>query len=189
MKRQREETAVEEESGEGDVVNPPDKYLGVQLMDLGKKNWDKLLNPKTGRIVEPPKKKCQKCYQLMDWRKDGCIKSVGGKYYYGNICAGECYRLVNQPASIDDCIDKMAGWARRKGLENGFKVNCTPEESREIFHATWRNTMETAPVAKSSFSRLEMERILSRSSETSQASVTMTHYKTSISFVFHATGK
>ncbi|KAJ3220865.1 hypothetical protein HDU81_011132 [Chytriomyces hyalinus] len=135
MKRQLEKEDSDEESGE--ELNKPDGYLGVQLTDLGKKNWAKLLNPKSGRIIEPPKKKCQKCDDWMDWRKDGCIKSVQGKFYYGNVCAGECYRLVNQPESLEDCIDLMASWARAKDKENGFEVTCTPEESREIFRAAW----------------------------------------------------
>ncbi|KAJ3386826.1 hypothetical protein HDU80_000293 [Chytriomyces hyalinus] len=137
MKRQREKEDSDEESGEK-LVNPPGEYLGVQLTDLGKKNWDKLLNPKSGRIVEPPKKKCQKCDDWMDWRVDGRIqKQKNGVYTYQGYCAGACAATLYYLESIDDCVDKMASWARGKDLENGFEVNCTPEESREIFHAAW----------------------------------------------------
>ncbi|KAJ3110142.1 hypothetical protein HK100_003140 [Physocladia obscura] len=136
MKRRREEIVVEEESG--DMLNPPEEYLGVKLTHRGKKNWGKLFNQKTGRVVEPPKKKCQKCDEWMDWRVDGSIqKQRNGVYTYQGFCGGECIKSFNEPESIDDCINKMAGWARGKDLENGFEVNCTPEESREIFRAAW----------------------------------------------------
>ncbi|KAJ3139431.1 hypothetical protein HK100_011503 [Physocladia obscura] len=137
MKRRREQEDSDEEGDE--ELNAPDEHLGVQLTALGKKNWLKLLNPKSGRIVEPPVKNCLNCGELVDWRTKGCIYKVNGKYYNQSYCAGACIRTQNQPESIDDCVDKMAGWARAKDLENGFEVTCTPEESREIFRAAWAN--------------------------------------------------
>ncbi|KAI8838795.1 hypothetical protein BJ741DRAFT_707218 [Chytriomyces cf. hyalinus JEL632] len=135
MKRQREKEDSDEESGEG--LNEPDEYLGVHLTDLGKKNWAKLLNPKSGRIVEPPKKNCLNCGELVDWRTKGCIYKVNGKYYNQSYCAGACIATMYYLESIDDCVDVLAKKARAKDLENGFEVTCTPEESREIFRAAW----------------------------------------------------
>ncbi|KAJ3117323.1 hypothetical protein HK100_000850 [Physocladia obscura] len=136
MKRRREQTSSDEESDEG-VKTPPDEYLCVKLTDFGIKNWAKLFNRRKNRIVEPPKKKCKKCDELMDWRTKGCIALTDGKYYYANYCAGECIKSVNEPESIDDCVDKFAGIARAGDLANGFEVNCSPEESRKIFRDAW----------------------------------------------------
>ncbi|KAJ3249344.1 hypothetical protein HDU78_003129 [Chytriomyces hyalinus] len=135
LKRKREMEDSDEESGEG--LNPPGEYLGVQLTDLGKKNWEKLLNRKTGRIAEPPKKKCQKCDDWMDWRVHGPIQKQRSGIYYQGYCAGVCRKTVDAPQSIHDCVDTLARLARGKDIDKGFAVTCTPEESRKIFRAAW----------------------------------------------------
>ncbi|KAJ3112858.1 hypothetical protein HK100_002170 [Physocladia obscura] len=123
MKRRREKEDSDEESGE-ELIHPPNKYLGVKLTDLGKRNYVKLLNPNLGRIIELPKKKCQKCDEWMDWRGDGSIQYVNGNYYYQGYCGGACVKSVHEPfpinawqlnacqESIDACVDEVGA---RKG--------------------------------------------------------------------------
>ncbi len=65
----------------------------LELSPLGLKNLAKLTDPKTGDIVEPPEKRCQKCREWMDWRTNGQIrKQRNGRYTYQGCCNGDCQR-------------------------------------------------------------------------------------------------
>jgi hypothetical protein len=61
------------------------------LSDLGKKNYWKLFNPVTGKVEEPPEKRCNgtSCGEWMDWRTTGqMFKQKNGRYTYQQYCQG-----------------------------------------------------------------------------------------------------
>ncbi|KAJ3402669.1 hypothetical protein HDV05_008310, partial [Chytridiales sp. JEL 0842] len=93
----------------------------VDLTELGKKNYIKLLNPATKKIREPPAKKCQRCLQEMDWRLSGSLqRRQNGTYTYQGYCHGNCKKiavniegnakaLTRRRTNIESQIDSLAG--------------------------------------------------------------------------------
>ncbi|KAJ3124406.1 hypothetical protein HK100_011246 [Physocladia obscura] len=83
-----------------DVV-VPESYEGVTLTKLGAKNYVRLFNPITSRIVEPPEKNCKECEESMDWRIDGGLqKRPSEKHAYQTACVGSCRKKYNDDPDI-----------------------------------------------------------------------------------------
>ncbi|KAJ3087386.1 hypothetical protein HK100_008378, partial [Physocladia obscura] len=90
------ETNTESKDEDEDVMDSvvPELYEGIALSPLRKKNYVKLLNSSTGKIVEPPQKNCQECNVPMDWKVAGALqKQKAGNYTYQGDCAGECQKI------------------------------------------------------------------------------------------------
>ncbi|KAI9349090.1 hypothetical protein BDR26DRAFT_997368 [Obelidium mucronatum] len=64
-------------------VETPLDYDGVTLSQLGRKNYLKLRNPWSKRVLAPPRKMCKKPGCLfMDWRTTGQIQKMRGKHHW-----------------------------------------------------------------------------------------------------------
>ncbi|KAJ3414207.1 hypothetical protein HDV05_006912, partial [Chytridiales sp. JEL 0842] len=115
----------------------PDKYGGVVLSDLGKKNYWKIFNPVTEKVEEPPAKRCKGdlCGEWMDWRTTGQIfKQKNGRYTYQQYCRG-CRKTDSNDVNNNACRTSKEAFLKR--LASNL---CGNDEWLPSVNVRWRDT-------------------------------------------------
>ena len=104
------------------IVGFPDDFYTVQLTKLGIKNQQKLTNPATGEVNEPPLKLCRKGRHWMNWRVNGAItKQKSGNYTYRSVCNGVCLKVHHSvPVKMKVSIGERCHNPRCSGVDPTF---------------------------------------------------------------------